>query len=219
MQQVLVQFGDVQVFLQRDLGSCTKLLSFSQMYTILQLELAVVIDWGQLFVKATYSLKGDGPLAVECYEIIETVGSAIRVSHTPNVQAISQKLSSGSDSMLHSIFHVSQNPPSRVVRGSASISSVSGSLQQRMLNYAKSCVQPGLDYFEKHLNSSLKDALSVFKAARYFSPKKVHAIQPDANETDALCVFPFLEVPTDIEGLKKELPAYFAKVIDLDPKV
>ena len=69
------------------------------------------------------------------------------------------------------------------------------------------------------MNSSLKDALSVFKVARYFSPKKIHAIQPDANAIDALHVFPFLEVPTDIKGLKEELPTYLAKVIDLDPKV
>ena len=73
---------------------------------------------------------------MECYDIIETVRSVIRVSHTPNVQAISQKLSSGSDStLLHSVFRVSQNPPSRVVRGSASTSSSSGSLQQEMLHY------------------------------------------------------------------------------------
>ena len=96
MEQVLVQFGDVLGFLQKeDLGSNatrTKLLSFFtdvQKKAMLQLELAAVTYWGQPFVKATYSLEGDGPLAVECYEIIETVRSVIQVSHTPNVQAIS----------------------------------------------------------------------------------------------------------------------------------
>ena len=62
------------------------------------MELAAVIDWGHPFVKATYRLEGDGPLAVDCYKIIETVRAAIPSSHTPNVQAIVQKISSSSDS-------------------------------------------------------------------------------------------------------------------------
>ena len=38
-------------------------------------------------------------------------------------------------------------------------------LQQGMVQYAKNCVKPGFNYFKKHLNSSLKDALKAFKAA------------------------------------------------------
>ena len=37
-----------------------------------------------------------------------------------------------------------------------------------MLQHTKVCVQPVLDYFEKHLSSSLTDALMACKAARFF---------------------------------------------------
>ena len=42
----------------------------SQKLNHLKIELAVVVDWGAIFVKATYNLEGDGPLALMCYETI-----------------------------------------------------------------------------------------------------------------------------------------------------
>ena len=36
-----------------------------------ELELAIVIDYGENFVKATYDLEGDGPLILHCFEIID----------------------------------------------------------------------------------------------------------------------------------------------------
>ena len=95
IEQVSVQFGDVVPFLRRDdLGSTAttaKLLTFftdPQKKAQLKVELAAVIDWGRPFVTATYSLEGDGPLVLECYEKIETVRTAIRTAHTPNLDAI-----------------------------------------------------------------------------------------------------------------------------------
>ena len=36
-------------------------------------------------MEATYILEGDGPLAFTCYEIMQTIVSAIEVANTPNV--------------------------------------------------------------------------------------------------------------------------------------
>lgn len=77
--------------------------------TKLQLELAAVIDWGHPFVKV--NLEGDRPLAEDCYETIETVRAEIHSFHTPNVQAIVQKISSSSDS--HNVFRVLSKVHSR----------------------------------------------------------------------------------------------------------
>ena len=80
MEQLLAQFGDVQQFLQKDdLGSPTTRVKLLALITdpnkkaLLEIELTAVVDWGAPFVKATYTLEGDGALAVECYEIVDTV--------------------------------------------------------------------------------------------------------------------------------------------------
>ena len=52
------------------------------------IELAVSIDAGEVFVKATYNLEGDGPLALECYEKIIGVRNSIQVRHWPNTAAV-----------------------------------------------------------------------------------------------------------------------------------
>jgi len=78
IEQVSVQFGNVLPFLHMEgLGSATtttKLITFFTDYqkkALLEVELATIIEWGRSFVTATYSLEGDGPLALECYEKIE----------------------------------------------------------------------------------------------------------------------------------------------------
>ena len=82
----MVHFGDVEPFLRKneDIGPSTrqKLLSFfddSQKTGLLKLELAAVIDYGEAFVKATYNLEGDGPLAFMCYKEIQAVDASIHV--------------------------------------------------------------------------------------------------------------------------------------------
>ena len=52
---------------------------------------------------------------------------------------------------------------------------------QQLIAYAKACTQPGLDYFQRQLGSSLKAPLAAFKCPRLFSPPKIHIVQPDAN--------------------------------------
>ena len=76
----------------------------------MKLELASVIDLGEFFVKATYSLEGDGPLAFTYYEEVQKVVAAIRVAYTPNTEAVIRAISTQT------------------------------SVQQRLHIYAKSCV-------------------------------------------------------------------------------
>jgi hypothetical protein len=56
---------------------------------------------GETFVKATYDLEGDVPLAFECFR----VAAAIHAHHYPNVQAISRKLSPGKSATLGFLCH------------------------------------------------------------------------------------------------------------------
>ena len=47
-----------------------------------------VIDWGVAFVKGTYHLEGDGPLAFTAYKIFQSIVSSIQVENAPNVNAV-----------------------------------------------------------------------------------------------------------------------------------
>ena len=149
----------MELFLQRndDLGAASrqKLIAFfqdPQNSALLKIELASIIDWGEAFVKATYNLEGDGPLAFTCYEIIQTVVASIQVANTPNVNAVSRSLA-----------------PAPAV-------------QQQLVTYAKNCVQPGLDYFQHQLQTSLRVPLAALKAARFFSPSKISSLRPSASD-------------------------------------
>ena len=104
---------------------------------LLQVELAPIVDWGEPFVKVTYKLEGEGPLALHCYEVIETISASLRAAHTPNVFAVADKLSGG----------VAHN-------------------KQLLVNHAQQCIQPGIDYFNRQASTTLQRSLSVFKAAR-----------------------------------------------------
>ena len=168
VNQILVQFGDIKPFLLKntDIGPSTrpKLLNFfedSQKLKYLKIELAVVVDWGEAFVKATYNLESDGPLALICYETIQEVISSIQVGNIPNVQAIAKDISSVT------------------------------TVQQQLIAYAKNCDEPALHYFKQQLNSSLKAPLAAFKASQLFNPNKIKLLNPDASSVDALASFPF----------------------------
>ena len=73
MKQIMVQFGDSEPFLTEniDLGpsSSPRLLSIlinPEKLKNVKLKLASVVDWGEVVVKATYNLEGDGTLAFTC---------------------------------------------------------------------------------------------------------------------------------------------------------
>ena len=194
IQQLIIQFGDVVPFLAKypDVAPATnaKLQAFLQdrlKSVHLQLEPASIVDWGEHFVKATYTLEGDGPLCLRCYEVIDAIYVAIASAHVPNVEAVAKKLAT----------------------------EIRGIHESQMLQYAQKAIQPGLDYFKSQMEGTLKDALSAFKAARLFCPQKAHTMQPRAADLDSLKSFPFLN-DDDIKGLKDELPVYLSKCSDTD---
>ena len=60
-------------------------------------ELAATIDAATPFVKATYNLEGDGPLALSCYEAISALNVAARQAHYPNLVAVAHNVASDND--------------------------------------------------------------------------------------------------------------------------
>ena len=194
-KQLILQFGDIEPFLNRnaDLGRSSRpkllaILSDQEKLKHLKLELAAVIDWGEVFVKATYNLEGDGPLSFTAYEEVRTVAAAVRVAHTPNTEAVIRSMSSQL------------------------------SVQQRHRSYARSCMQPALDYFKELLDSTLKEQISVFKAVRVFNPQKVAMLKLDVSHVNALQIIPFLK-DDELEKLKAELPSYLAKADDISDEL
>ena len=155
---------------------------------LLQLELAATVDAGEPFVKATYRLEGDGPLALECYEVVTMVQAAIHSGHYPNVTALAQRFSCGNSVAMN-----------------------------QLIRYTQSCVKPGQHYFTAQLQQSLKGPLAAFKAARILSPHKVTEMQPVVSDVDQLSSFPFIS-STVLDDLKAELPAYIAKADSVDSK-
>ncbi len=96
LHQVLQQFGDVELFLRNnaDISPTTRsklleILSDPQKSSLLKIELAVVSDLGEHFVKATYTLEGDGPLVFDCFEAIINLRA---VMHYPNTHAVIRHL-------------------------------------------------------------------------------------------------------------------------------
>ena len=51
----------------------------------LKLELAALVDVGEVFVKATYILEGDGPLVLSFFETLQGVCNACQNVHLPNI--------------------------------------------------------------------------------------------------------------------------------------
>lgn len=96
-------FGDVASFLcENELAPANRrkipaILDDPQKRSCLQVELAVVIDVGEQFVKATYSLEGDGPLVFSCFEVLSNVDASIR-----NTVAIIEQISGLAGSIISS---------------------------------------------------------------------------------------------------------------------
>ena len=171
MKKLMELFGDVASFLEAnsDLSPATRanllsVLNDPQQKSYLQVELAVTVDAGMPFVKATYNLEGDGPLVLRCYEIISGLNAAARQAYYSNLQAVVTDLSSDN------------------------------AQQQQLTQHAISCVQPGLRYYFNQLSTSMKEPLAAFKGVHLFSPAKIHEMQPGLTAVDSLVSFPFLSV-------------------------
>ena len=85
---------------------------------------------------------------------------------------------------------------------------------QQFIQYGKSCVSPGLEYYTTKFTEDLSESVAAFKAARLFVPQKLLDLKPDASAIDALAAFPFLNTSI-LNSLKSELPDYLAKATDI----
>ena len=115
----------------------------------LQLELAPVIDAGEPFVKATYKLEGDGPLVFKYIDVLATLAAGIRTAYFPTLTAVSARLSAGNSTLT----------------------------QQLLVQYGRTCMQPGLQYFLTQFTKDLIDSVAAFKVARLCVPQNgMHSV-------------------------------------------
>lgn len=91
--------------------------------------------------------------------------------------------------------------------------------QQQWVNYAQSCLKPGIDYFLTRFCDDAETPLSAFKAARLFIPKKVSELKPVAADLEILRCFPFLSDASILSALKDELATYLVKTEDITSDV
>ena len=195
LQQLHDAFGDAVTFLSN--GELPK-VTVTKMINILnnpatsrklKVELAVTVDAMSIFVRTTYNLEGDGPLALVAYTSIRSLYAHIASLHFPNATAVAKQLAGGSSSH-----------------------------EQQLNAYARACIDPAYAYFQAKFDNDLKPAMQVFKAARYFSPTASCELKPVANDLDILRSLSFL-TSGDITNLKTELPLYLAAVEDISPTV
>ena len=188
-------FGDVPQFLQSaelPITTTAKLLRIiddQPTYWKFKVELATTVDAMLPFVKATYSLEGDGPLALQAYQIVSSLYHHISLQHYPNLNAVARQLSQGS-----------------VTR------------ENQLVAYGHACCAPAYAFFKAKFDEELRLNLFAFKTARYFSPTKVNELKPSATDLDTLSVFPFM-TPNLIGDLKNELPKYLAEAEDISDQV
>ena len=151
-------------------------------------ELAVTINAAMPFVRATYELEGDGPLALSCYETISALNAFARQAHYPNLTSVASTLSAGNARM-----------------------------ESDLLQHARSCVQPGISYYFQQLITSMKEPLEAFKGARLLSPSKLNEMNPSSDAVDSLASFPCLssmipalkeELPLYIAAVEDIDPSY-----------
>ena len=83
------------------------------------------------------------------YEAIQEVVTSIKVANIPNVQAVARDIL-----------------PSPTV-------------QKTLIAHAKQCIQPGIDYFNHQLGTSLKSPLLAFKASRMTNPSMIRNLNLD----------------------------------------
>ena len=163
------------------------LLSDPESLVNLKLELAVTIDVGEHFVKATYFLEGDGPLVFPCYEKLKAVAETCQAPHFPNVRAV--------------VAAIANEDPNQSA----------AALEQR----AKACLQPAIQWFLRKFNVDLYDAVTAFKAARVMCPVTVGWLRLTRASVEALRIFPLLDNFATIDGLVRELSQYIAAAEDV----
>ena len=108
-----------------------------------KVELAALVDGAQSFLKACYTLEGDGPLAFSVYDEIKQCENFIISPHLPNLLAVCGDL--GGNNMPRTLEYL------------------------RLYQLGEDCLQPGFDYFTSTIMGKLRSQLDLFKAARYLT--------------------------------------------------
>ena len=92
-------------------------------------------------------------------------------------------------------------------------------MQLKWMKHARLCIQPGMDYYQGHLQASIMSVpLKAFKAARLFSPHFVNKTKPERIALTSLSTFSFITEPV-LLNLKKEFPLYVAAVEDISSEL
>ena len=152
-------FGDVPGFLHcKELppattGKLLRVIDDAPACRKLKMELAITVDAMEPFVKATYALEGDGPLALLAYQKLSALYNHISLQHYPNMVAVAKHLSAGN-----------------------------ASHEGQLIAYANACCAPAYSYLKAKFDNDLSPHLLAFKAARYFSPSKVNELKPAAAD-------------------------------------
>ena len=135
------------------------MLSHSQKRVLSKMEVAAaVIDTGRPLVEETYLLEGDGPLLFKGYKELSKVSASFSTAYYPNTKTIA-----------------------RATAAEAAF--------ETYIDYATQCIQPAKDFFEEKFDSVNKElslVVSALKAARLFSPSKVHGMKPTTAAVDEL---------------------------------
>ena len=141
------------------------------------------MQWSH-FVKATYNLEGDGPLAVRAYQELRVLDNFLANWHYPNVMEAARAVS----------------------RGNAEVA-------QGWINYARQCMQPAYNYYQEKFiadEAPLRPLVMIFKSCQIFDPAKAMEMQPNIAMVAELSNIPFLNSVEVIQELQLELPTYLA---------
>ena len=138
------------------------------------------------FVKATYTLEGDGALVFIAFQQLEELRQFIHVQNFATLTRVVQKLF-----------------PLNVVE------------QQRWYLYGlRECLMPAFQYFlETSANDAIiSRSIRVFQAVQLFNPRVVKTSRPVDGDVDWIRAVLFLSDNNTIQPLKDELPAYLVMV-------
>ena len=113
IKQLMELLGNLRSFLEENTsispatrGKPLGMLQNPEEKPYLMVELAVTVDTALPFVKATYVLDGDGPLALSYYESISSLNAAARQGNYSILASVASNLSSGDTDMEeHLIDH------------------------------------------------------------------------------------------------------------------
>ena len=144
LRQLSKHFGDVEPFLREDdevspanRRCLLEMFDNPQSCQDLRLELAALVDAGVHFVNATYYLEGDGPPIFTCYERLSAVTRAVVVGNYRNTTAVARQIAGGNAVLCN-----------------------------QLMAQAKTCIQPGFQFYHQKFSVQFHGTVRAFKAAR-----------------------------------------------------